>query len=169
MSEAVTKAAETALTPAAPAKASWVQQFVARAHSEVTKAPPASPVSYVRETGSAVAEFTAGGITGSLLGATHAKWGLDTKKGPVDGWVAGLGAIASVALSGHMPDLSMYIRRVAAQAFTVLSFRKGYEVVKNEPLPGGTGGGVHRMAIPGRGPGVTKVDPIEAASEGLGL
>ena len=57
---------------------------------------------------------------------------------------------------------------MTAQAMTVFSFRKSYEVVKHESLPGGSGGGVQRITIPGKGPGVTGEDPIEAVAKGLG-
>ncbi len=161
---AATKAESTAISAAKP---SWVQQFVARAHGEINKAPAATPISYVRETGSMLGEFTEGGVTGSLLGATLAMWGLDSKAGPVDGMLAGFGAIMSVALSGHFPGAAAHFRKVGAQAFTVLAFRKGYEVVKHEPLMGGMAPGVHRIAAPGGGPGVSKEDPIEVAARGL--
>lgn len=126
-----------------------------------------TPSSYLRESGSALLEYTEGGVTGSLLGAAHAKWGLDSPAGPVDGWIAGLGAALGVALSGHFPGAAAHIRGVAAKAFTVLAFRKGYEVVKHEPLPGGMRPGVTRIGAPGRGAGVTRADPIEEAARGL--
>lgn len=152
------------------AKESWVQSFVKRARGEIQAAPAASPISYVREAGSTVGDLAEGGIVGSLLGATHGKWGLDSKAGPVDGWIAGLGAAASVLLSGHMPEVATHARKVATQAFTVLSFRKGYEVVKHEALAGGSASpGVQRIPAPGTGPGIHGEDPIVAVTKNLDL
>ena len=156
-----------AITSQPEAKKSWVQNFVERARGEINKAPPAAPAAYMRETGSTVGEYAEGGIVGSLLGATHAKWGLDTKGGPIDGWIAGASAIASVGLSGHFPAFAARVRQVGSKAFTILSFRKSYEVVKHEPLPGG-GDAVQRIASPGTGPGIAGEDPIERVARRLG-
>lgn len=156
------------ITKAAPAK-SWVQSFVERARGEIKAAPAASPVSYVREAGSTIGELTGGGILGSLLGATHAKFGLDSKAGPIDGWIAGLSALASIGASGHHPQFAAQARANAGRAFTLLSFRKSYELVKGSPLAGGTAiPGVTRMSAPNRGPGIAGEDPIEKAARGLG-
>lgn len=147
---------------------SWVQSFVERARGEIQSAPPATPISYVREAGSTLGEFAASGAVGSLLGAAHAKWGLDSKGGPIDGWLAGGGAIASVLLSGHMPEIAAYARKLGERSFTVFSFRKGFEAVRHEPLAGGGAGGVTRIAVPGTGPGINGEDPIERVAKGLG-
>jgi hypothetical protein len=156
MSDAITK----------PETKSWVQQFVERARGEIQKAPPASATSYVRETGSTIGDYLEGGAVASLLGATHAKWGLDTKGGPIDGWLAGLGALASVGFSGHSPGLADHARRIGAQAFGIFAFRKAFEVVKHEPLAGG-GSVAQRVTIPGKGPGASGEDPIEVVAKGL--
>lgn len=148
---------------------SWVQSFVERARGEIKVAPAASPVSYVRETGTTLGAYTSGGILGSLLGAGHAKFGLDSKAGPVDGWVAGAGAIGSILLSGHFPELAAQARKTGGDAFTILTFRKAYEVVKHQPLAGGNASpGVQRIAAPGKGPGISGEDPIERVAKGLG-
>ena len=157
---------ETALAKPAP-QPSWVERFVARARGEIQAAPPASAASYVRETGSVVGEFIEGGAVGSMLGATHAKWGLDSKNGPIDAMIAGFSAILAVGASGHFPDIANHLRKIGAQAFTVFAFRKGYQAVKHEPLAGGTAPGVTRITLPGKGPGVTGEDPIEAVAKGL--
>ncbi len=154
-----------AITPKPEERKSWVQQWVDRAKGEIKAAPPTTPASYVRETGTTVGEYAEGGIVGSLLGAAHAKFGLDTSGGPVDGWIAGAGALGAIGLSGHMPLLAARLRRIGADAFTVLSFRKGYSLVKHEPFVGG-GSAVQRMAAPGSG--IAVEDPIERASKGLG-
>jgi hypothetical protein len=154
------------------AKESWVQSFVKRARGEIQSAPASTPISYVREAGTTLGDFAEGGITGSLLGATHGKWGLDSKAGPVDAWIAGLGAAGSVLLSGISPGLAAHARKVGSQAFTVLSFRKGYEVVKHEPLAGGTSSpspGVQRIPAPGTGPGIAGEDTIVATAKNLDL
>jgi hypothetical protein len=57
---------------------------------------------------------------------------------------------------------------VGAKAFTVLSFRKSYELVKHEPLGATTTARVQRVSLPGKGPGVAGEDPIEAAARALG-
>lgn len=147
---------------------SWVEKFIEKARGDISKAPPVTPAAYARETGSTVGDYTAGGITGSLLGAAHAKWGLDRPVGPIDGWIAGLGALGSIGLSGHFPNLAAVARRIGSAAFTTLSFRKGYEVVKHEPLAGGMAPGVQRIAAPGKGPGVHGEDPIERVARDLG-
>jgi hypothetical protein len=147
---------------------SWSQMFVDRAKQEIANAPPAPLASYVKESGSTFAEYAEGGVTGSLLGATHAQFGLDTRAGPVDGWLAAFGAIFGVAASGHFPALAARARGVGAKAFTVLSFRKSYELVKHEPLGATTTARVQRVSLPGKGPGVAGEDPIEAAARALG-
>lgn len=152
----------------APETKSWVQQFVDKARGDIAKAPPASAVSYVKETGSTLAEYAVGGTVGSLLGATHAKWGLDTKGGPIDGWIAGAGALVSIGLSGHFPQFAAYARKIGDKAFTVLSFRKGFEVVKHEPLAGGSFGAVQRIAPAGKSAAMHGEDPIEKAAADLG-
>jgi len=157
---AITKPAEPSSGPA------WVKNFVARAHGEIKQAPAGTPVSYARTGGSTLLDFTEGGITGSLLGATHARWGLDSPVGPVDAWIAGFSALIGVAASGHYPGVAEHFRKVGTQAFTILAFRKSYEVVKHEPLMGGSGG-VQRISAPGKGPGVSTEDPIEAAAKRL--
>jgi hypothetical protein len=149
---------------------SWSQTFLERAKAELTSAaPPVEAMQYVRETGSLAVDYTEGGLTGALLGTTHARYGLDSPYGPVDAWLAVLGAVFGVAASAHAPFLAARARGVGAKAFTILSFRKAYELIGHEPLAGGIAGGVRRMQIaaPDRGPGVTKVDPIEQAAEAL--
>lgn len=153
--------------PAVVEKKSWVQQFVDRARGEIKAAPPASAVSYVRETGSTIGEYAEGGLVGSILGATHAKFGLDTKGGPIDGWISGLGAIAAVGLSGYWPNAAAHARKIGRDAFVILTFRKGYETVNHAPLPGGASSGVQRINLPGSSP-ASAVDPIEEAAKGLG-
>jgi len=155
-------------------KKSWVQQFVARANSAVQTAAPREPLSYAREAGTAISEFATGGALGALLGATHARFGLDTRVGAIDAWAAGLGVLGGVALSGHLPQLAAAARKAGGQAFAIYTFRKSYGLVKREPLHGGTGApaAIHgervtRIAAPGQGPGVSAVDRIEAAAARL--
>ncbi len=148
---------------------SWVQQFVDRAKGSIEKAPAKAPLSYVREVGSVAAEFVEGGAVGALLGATHAKFGLDQKGIPIDGVLAVAGALAGIALSGHMPGIAAIARRGGASAFTVLSFRKSYELVAKGPLPVSVHGGVTRIAAPSKRSGVGgSVDPIVQKAESLG-
>jgi len=143
---------------------SWVQQFVDRAKSAVEKAPGAHPLSYVRETGSAAGQYAMGGAIGALLGATHAKFGLDKGGMPIDGLVAAAGAIAGIALSGHAPGAAAMAIRGGSQAFAVFTFRKSFELVAKGPLAahGGSGDAV-RIGAPRRG----KEDPILKTAEKL--
>jgi hypothetical protein len=147
---------------------SWSQSFVDRAKQELASAPAVSAAVYVRETASTAVEYTEAGVVGGMLGATHAKFGLDGPLGPTDAWVAALGAIFGVAASGHFPALAARARGVGAKALTVLAFRKSYELVKHEPLGGAVTPGVQRVTLPGKGPGVAGEDPIEAVARALG-
>jgi hypothetical protein len=148
---------------------SWVENFIERARGSIEKAPSGSAVSYVKETGTTAGDYAIGGATGALLGAAHAKFGLDTKGGPIDGWLAGIGALASIGLSGHFPRFAEIARKAGAQSVGILSFRKSYQTVKHEPLAGGSGPSVHRVTVPaGKGPGIAGEDPIEKAARGLG-
>src|SRR5580658_4809217 len=121
--------AMSALVRAEPVRPerTWAQAFVERAKREIAQVPTDSAVSYVSEAGSTLVAFAEGGTTGAVLGAAHATFGLDTKAGPVDGWVALMGAAASVVLAGHMPFVADRARGVGAQAFGVLAFRRAYE------------------------------------------
>jgi hypothetical protein len=157
------------LSDLAHSSKSWVQTFVDRAKASVHSAPSASPLSYAREAGSVGAEYLSGGAIGALLGATHAKFGLDKGKFPIDGLLAAAGGLAGIALSGHMPEVAAMARRAGAQAFTIFTFRRSYELVAKGPLSfsGGGHGGVTRIAAPGKGPGVGSSDPIEKAASKL--
>jgi hypothetical protein len=152
--------------PKAEAK-SWSQAFVDRAKAELSAAPSVDVGAYVKETVGVIGEYAEGGVVGSVLGATHARFGLDSPVGPTDGWLAVFGALVGVAASGHAPMLAARARGVGSKAFAILAFRKSYELVRHEPLLGGTGG-VQRIAAPGTGPGITREDPIEVAARGLG-
>jgi hypothetical protein len=125
-------------------------------------------MAYVRETGTVLGDFAVASVVGSSLGAAHAKWGLDTPAGPLDGWVMGASAVASVVLSGYSPEVAAYARKIGTAAASVLTFRKSYEVVKHEPLPGGaklaSAARVQRIAAPG----TIADDPIERIAKALG-
>lgn len=156
-----------AIQPAAPPPPpkSWVAQWIDRAKGEIQAAPPATAAGYMKNTASLVGEYAEGGAVGGLLGAAHAKWDLDTPGGPIDGWISGAAGLASVALSGHMPQLAERLRRVGADAFTVLAFRKGYSVVRHHPLAGRkTVVGVERIPAPAS----KGTDAIEEAAKKLG-
>lgn len=157
-----------AIVPKPVERKSWVQQFVERATSGIQKAEPASAVSYVREAGGTLGTYLEGGTTGSLLGAAHAKWGLDTKGGPIDGWLAGLGAILSVGLSGHFPGAAMHAREIGSQAFTIWSFRKSFELVAHEPFAATTQSPGSVSVAPTTGKSaIAGEDPIVKAAAGL--
>ena len=147
---------------------SWAQKFVDLAKGEIIKAPHATPATFAREAGSVAFEYVEGAITGGLLGTYHAQYGLDSKVGAVDGWLAGIGAILGVALAAHSPFWSARARGVGSKALTVLAFRRSFELVGHQPMPGGTAPGVKRIAAPGTGPGVTTQDRIEAVAKDLG-
>lgn len=158
MSDEVVKPAE---------KKSWVAQFVEKASGAVEKAPPATPLSYVKAGGSVLGEVTTGVATGALLGAAHAKFGLDINGWPADGIIAGAAAAAAIATSVSMPQVSTMAQRVSGQAGAVFAFRKAYGLVKGAPLPAAPVSGVTRIAAPGTGPGISGEDPIVKAAEGL--
>ncbi len=150
---------------------SWAQMLIDRTKSEIANAPPASPAACVSAMGSCAVEYAEAAAAGALLGATHAKWGLDSPGGPIDGLIAALGAAFGVAAAGYFPEAAAHARRVGSQAFTVLSFRRAYELVAHAPLDGGTASGVQRITLParpGKGPGVAGIDPIEAVARALG-
>jgi hypothetical protein len=150
--------------PPEPAR-SWVDAFIERTRS-VIASPPASPASYANAGLTTLGTYVTAGVTGSLLGAAHAKFGLDSGGGPLDGWIAIGAGFASIALSASMPGVAAHARAVGAEALTVLAFRKGYEVVKHEGLEGGASH-VWHIPAPGKGAGVTREDPIEVAARGL--
>ncbi len=154
--------------PPRPEPRSWSQSFVDRAKQELASAPPVTAAVYITGAASTGVEYTEGAVVGGMLGATHAKFGLDGPMGPTDGWIAALGAILGVAASAHFPALAARARGVGAKAFTVLAFRKSFELVGGAPLASGTATpGVQRIALPGKGPGVAGEDPIEAAARAL--
>lgn len=117
---------------------SWVTRLVEGATGGIQQAPAKTPLSYVREAGSLTGRFVQAGGVGALLGAAHAKFGLDTKAGPVDGWAAALGWIFGIGLSGHYPWLAQRLADGGTQALTVLSFRKAFGLVGGQGMtPGG--------------------------------
>jgi hypothetical protein len=127
-------ATATAITPAKPEPKSWVQQFVERASRKIETAAPASPVSYVREAGSTVGEYLLSTTVGGLLGATHAKWGLDATGVPIDGVIAGAGALLSIGLSGVAPQAAEFCRTRGSHAAGIYAFRQAFDLVAG---PGG--------------------------------
>ena len=147
---------------------SWAQSLISRMKTDMANAPPWSLGTYSRAAGSMAVAYGEGAVVGGMLGTVHAQYGLDGKYGPVDGWTAALAAALGVLLSGHLPDIAEHAMRVGSQAVTVLAFRKSYQIVAHQPLKGGTTPGVTRIALPGKGPGVTTQDPIEVAARGLG-
>jgi hypothetical protein len=152
----------TKVTPEPPR--SWVDGFIERTRSTIASSP-VSPAAYANAGLTTLGTYVTAGVTGSLLGATHAKWGLDSPVGAVDGWLAAGAGLLSVAVSGHMPDVAAHARAIGSQAFTILAFRKGYEVIKHDGLEGASR--VRRIAAPGKGPGVATEDPIVAAARRL--
>lgn len=153
MSDAITK------------KDSWITQFVHRAMQGVDKAQPKSALTHVAHAGAVTASYMQGGALGALLGATHAKFGLDSMGFPLDGAMAGVGAIASVALLTVAPQWSAWALRRGEDAFAIFTFRKGYELVHGSELPSGSER-VTRIAKPGTR-ATPREDPIEAVARGL--
>ncbi len=149
-------------------KKSWIQEFVDKARAGVEKAEPKSPTSFVRETGGVVGGLFKSGLVGSLFGAAHAKWGLDTPAGPADGAIAGLGSLLGIALSQHFPEVASYCRETGRDAFTIFTFRKSFGLVSGAPLMGGGGATAPRMTAAGKGPGIAGEDPIIAKAAKLG-
>lgn len=121
---------------------SWVQRLVEGASGGIQQAPAASPLAYVREAGSALGKVAQGAGVGALLGAAHAKFGLDTKAGPIDGWIMGLGLLFGVGLSGHSPWIAQRCLDASHEASTILGFRKAYNLV------GGTEMGAGQAPLP---------------------
>lgn len=147
---------------------SFVQSFIERARGVTQQAAPAhTAMSYVKAAGATAANFASGGAVGALLGAAHGKFGLDTKGGPIDGWLSGISAIASIGLAGKFPAWAAVAERAGSQAFAILAFRKGYGVVKHAPLAGGSGPTVQRVAVASKGATVAGEDPIEKAAKGI--
>ncbi len=157
---------ESITTTAAQTPPSWVEKFVARAKGTIERAEPKTAVSYVRETASTAGDYSVDGLVGGLLGATHGRFGLDTKGGPIDGWAACVGGILAIGLSAHFPTAAAYARKIGSSSFGILMFRKSYGAVKHAPLPGGTATpGVTRVAAPTAA--VAGEDPIEKVARGL--
>jgi hypothetical protein len=103
----------------------------------------------------------AGGL-GAVLGATHARFGLDTKAGPIDGWLSAAGAIAGIALSGKAPGFAAAALQTGAMAFNILTFRKSFELVRGEPFGG------HRVEHVREQTPAHGEDPILKKAEALG-
>lgn len=116
-----------AVVPSPPK--SWIQKLVAGASPAAPAAPSHSAMSYVKEAGGLFGRFVQAGGVGAVLGAAHAKVGLDTKVGPIDGLLAGLGFLLGVGLSGSNPWLAQRLADGGTQAMTVLSFRKAYDLM----------------------------------------
>jgi hypothetical protein len=152
--------------------ASWAQTFVDHARTQIANAAPAGLGPYADAAGSVASEYIASSATGAALGAAHAKWGLDSKRGPLDGFVAVAGAVASVALCVWAPGAAAHARHVGASAATVLAFRRSCELVSHQPIPSGaalTGAPrIQRIAAPGASANVPGEDPIERVARTLG-
>jgi hypothetical protein len=144
---------------------SHVQHFVDRAKGAIEKAPAASPLSYVREAGTTTGMFVEAGLIGALLGATHAKFGLDKGNVPVDAALALAGYVAGVALSGHSPAWATLAARAGSDAFAVFAFRRSFELVAKGPLSPRSGQAATRIA-PSKKTGGSK-DPIITTAEKL--
>ena len=158
-----------AIVTAPPAPKSWVQTFVERAKGTIEKAEPKTAVSYVREAGSTAGDYAVEGIVGGLLGTAHAKFGLDSRVGPVDGLIAGFGALAAVGLSGYFPQAATYARKIGSSSFGIYSFRKSFGAIKHAPLAGANPNVTRVAATPTSGSQVAgEEDPIEKAAKGLG-
>lgn len=159
---------------------SWVQQFFERARGVAAGHASAPAETGILKAGAqTLGSMLEGGATSALLGAAHAKFGLDSEAGPIDGWIAGLGALGAVAASKLAPGLVPHAIRVSQAAFDVLAFRKSFELVHHAPL-GGVGvslqSGVQRVSAPPAisphagapvNPLRAQGDPIEAAAKGL--
>jgi hypothetical protein len=162
MSQAVTAAV------AKPPPRTWAQQLVDRVKADVVQPTPstATPTSYLRAAGAAAARYTVGGAVGGLLGASHARFiatgGNDTRFGPVEMYVALAGAIAGVGLHSSSPVAAWAALEAGADAVTVLSFRRAFELVAGESF------GVGRL--PAAPPKTTpKVDRIEQVAREVNL
>jgi len=106
---------------------SWVQEFVTRAQGHAAVGPSERTLqAYAREAGSTLGEYATSGLLGLLLGAAHAKVGLDKAGVPIDGVLAAAGAIGAVALSGHYPRAAACARAGGSFALGFLAARKSY-------------------------------------------
>jgi len=162
------------IVPAKKTAGAWVKEWVNDVHKAI--APPEQPaatVSYTKSAGSTLAQYLGGATIGSLLGATHAKWGLETRFGDIDGWIAGLGALFSVGLSKWSPELAAAARKAGNDSWVIWTFRKGYQIVKHSPLEGGSAP-MHRSAPAASATmqgerGAHKEDRIERAAREVNL
>jgi hypothetical protein len=147
----------------------WAQRFVDAMRGEIETAKPASAMSYAKTAGATTANFAQAGIIGGLLGAAHAKWGLDSPGGPIDGWLAGLGWVGAVGLSQVSPLLAERCSRAGDLGFGLLAFRKSFGLVNGAPLAGTSlGGGATPKPLSPAVSKLTGVDPIVSAAAGLG-
>lgn len=154
----------TALVPAATEKKSWASMMIDRTKAEMANAPSVPLATYARAAGSVVVGHIEGAVVGSMLGAMHGKFGLDTPAGPIDGWLAAAGGVAGVALAGIMPEVAGHAATMGGQAFAVFTFRRVAELANHGPLQGG---GVQRIAAAPSKAAAIAGDPIEAVARGL--
>lgn len=118
---------DTATVPLAPAPPkSWAQRFVDNAVGSIQAAKPADAIGYLKSAGSVTGNVLQGGTVGLLLGAAHARWGLDTSGGPVDGWLTGIGWAGAVALSQVAPWWSSRFEHLAEVSAGIWGFRNSF-------------------------------------------
>ncbi len=141
---------------------SWIQKFFERQKTSIERAPERSAGAYVRNGFSTLGHYGVAGSLGSILGAAHGRFGLDTRVGPVDAILAGLGFATAVAASGTHPHLADYADRAGSDAFAIFTFRKMFGLTSSSPMTGGTGsGGAPRAAK------IAGEDPIDLAAKGI--
>lgn len=151
----------------APGK-SWTDVFAQRAQAQIVQAQPSTMsigavlAPYAREGVSTLATYAEGGTVGGLLGTTDATFGLDTPVGPIDAWLAALGAVAAIGLAGVMPGAAAHARTVGGQALAVLAYRRSRELVSDSPLSPRRSIRVQRTTTVSSGD-----DPIIAAARGM--
>lgn len=146
----------------------WIQQFVEKASGAVEKAPAATPLGYVKAAGSVAGGVATGGALAALLGAAHARFGLDIAGVPVDGTLGGLAALAAIGLQAKSPQAAVLAERSAITFSSIFLFRKTAGWM-GKPVEGGGGSGaVTRIPAPGKGPGIAGEDPIVKEAEKLG-
>ncbi len=158
----------------------WLERSTGRDLTPGTAAEMATSAVY--ELGRNIRQSGEGGLMGFGLGALHAKLktGLDVKGVPVDGVVGAGGSLLSVIASAMgAGEIAPELRNLGATGFTVLGFRKGYDVVaeiqlRNGGVVGGTFGPSQKAKVHGEfgdmGTEDSDIgeDPIAVAARALG-
>lgn len=105
---------------------SAIRRFVENALGRETSMQALSKsVAYAREGAHVMRSGGEALVTGAALGWLSGERGsLDTKLGPIDGWLAGAGLVGSILMAGDPYGISQDARNVGSNALSILTFRK---------------------------------------------